>query len=116
MFKKLIALFMALTVMLLASCNNDGKPSNTEPPEPEDKYVETEDGAVLRIFVDQSEIKQTASTRPYDESKEDISLILVIGQSNFTYMAGYAWEYSHYYIKQISDATGIPAGKLTENV
>lgn len=92
---------MVSTLTFLASCG--GSPSKKGPTEPNDNYVETEDGAVLRIFVDQKEIKKQESGRPYDENKEDITLILVIGQSNFTTSAGYAWEYSHYYIKQISN-------------
>ena len=97
-----------MALIILPSLFSCAKPSKKEPTEPKDNYVETEDGAVLRIFVDQNEIKRTPSTRPYDESKEDITLILVIGQSNFTYTAGYAWEYSHYYIKQISDVEPVP--------
>lgn len=112
--KRTVSIFlMALMILpLLFSCAaNKGKSptqstqGDTTGPvetEPEDNYVETEEGAVLRIFVDRKEIKKQENSRPYDAAKEDISLILVIGQSNFTHMAGFAWEYSHYYIKQIS--------------
>ncbi len=105
----LIALL--LLQMLFSCASNDGNGEKDDPQEPtlpEDNYVETEPGAVLRIFVDQNEIKKQENSRPYDETKEDISLILVIGQSNFTRKAGYAWEYSHYYIKHISSVEPTP--------
>ena len=48
--------------------------------------------ATLTIKVKKGEITQFKSNRPYDKSKEDISLILVVGQSNFTTSVGYGGE------------------------
>ncbi len=107
--KRIISFLLMMCIILptLFSCTKDGGTTTPDKTPPEENYVETEPGAVLRIFVDQKETKKAESTRPYDETKEDISLILVIGQSNFTTTAGYAWEYYHHYVKQVSPV--IPA-------
>ena len=52
--------------------------------------------ATLTIKVKKGEITQFKSNRPYDKSKEDISLILVVGQSNFTTNVGYGGELKYF--------------------
>ncbi len=49
--------------------------------------------AILTVEVTKGNITKFKSNRPYDKSKEDISLILVVGQSNFTSSVGYSCEY-----------------------
>lgn len=56
--------------------------------------VKTDADAVLTIKVKNNEVVAFKSNRPYDANKEDISLILVVGQSNFTTGVGYPSEYS----------------------
>ncbi len=52
--------------------------------------------ATLTISVKKGDITAFKSDRAYDSSKEDITLILVTGQSNFTASVGYRSEYTHY--------------------
>ena len=65
-------------------------------------YAASGDRNLLEITVDSENISKFMTSRPYDKEKDDITLILVVGQSNFTRMAGYAWEYNHYYNLSIS--------------
>lgn len=52
--------------------------------------------AVLTLKVKKGETTAFKSDRPYDKSKQDISLILVVGQSNFTTSVGFSSEYQHF--------------------
>ena len=55
-----------------------------------------ENGYVLNIKVHSGTAAAFQSGRAYDPDKEDISLILIIGQSNFTTGVGFASEWSYY--------------------
>ena len=76
-----------------ASTNGDGTTSATEEP------GKADDKAVLEIKVKSNAVEKFKSNRPYDPSKEDISLILVAGQSNAGMYAGYRSQlnYNHKY-------------------
>lgn len=65
-----------------ASSVTNGEPISTEP--------------VITINVKKNDITKFKSDRPYDENKEDISIILVVGQSNFTTGVGYLSHNYHY--------------------
>ena len=60
-------------------------------------YTANGDRALLEITVESEAISKFVSDRYDDPDKENITLILVTGQSNFTRQAGYAWEFDHYY-------------------
>ena len=56
----------------------------------------------LTVNVSKNDVQKFKSNRPYDASKEDISLILVTGQSNFTTSVGFASEFK-----------GVDSGKIS---
>lgn len=86
-FKKVIAVFMLISLVLTCfSCEKADKESI----DPAQK------GAFLDITVSSHEIKKFVSDRPYDENKEDVTIILVTGQSNFERYAGYIWQLGWY--------------------
>lgn len=103
MFKRIIACMLLFSMgLLVCACGGAEKPdtsskkdessSNTDsvPSNPDKDTVD----ATLTLKVKKGEVKKFKSDRPYDSSKEDISLILVVGQSNFTSSVGYGPEYS----------------------
>lgn len=59
--------------------------------------------ATLTIKISKGDVVKFKSDRPYDASKESISLILVVGQSNFTTSVGFA-----------SELGGVIDGKISE--
>ncbi len=100
MFKKCLSIVFAL-VLLAVCCSCAGKTEegtssdvNSTPTESEISNVPTEGDVLtmLNIKVKQGEYGGFQNTRPYDSKKEDISLILVTGQSNFTTGVGYSAE------------------------
>lgn len=103
MLKKLLCLVMAMMLGLLAcACGSDKGSSTDTSSAASDSGVSdtastgTEEpaaDATLTVTVKKGDIQKFKSDRPYDSSKEDISLILVIGQSNFTPSVGFASEY-----------------------
>lgn len=72
------------------SSTPDGSVASTTSSEAPDEPVAD---ATLTVKLSKGEVTKFKSDRPYDKSKEDISLILVVGQSNFTTNVGFASEY-----------------------
>ena len=64
--------------------------------------------ATLTVKVKKGDITAFKSNRPYDNSKENISLILVVGQSNFTTNVGFASEYGGVESGKISNFSEVP--------
>ncbi len=60
-------------------------------------YTASGERAQLEITVESEKISKFVSGREDDPEKDNITLILVTGQSNFTRSAGYSWEFRHYY-------------------
>ena len=87
-----------------ASTNGDGTTSATD---------NADDKAVLEIKVNSHTVGKFKSDRPYDPSKEDISLILVAGQSNAGMYAGYRSQlnYNHNYpdVAPVPDKPTVPS-------
>ena len=102
-FKKLFAVFMLISLVL--TCYSCEKGSG----EPAEK------GAFLDITVKSGEVKKFVSDRPYDESKEDVTIILVTGQSNFQRKAGYIWQLESYNEGKTEVYPGAPT-KVPEGV
>ena len=92
--KKITACVTAV-LALLSLCSCGGGKSKDDAASTDSLFGE-EKGMYYNIIVKEEKTEKFVSGRPYDESKEDIALFLVIGQSNFTTMAGYRWEYGHY--------------------
>lgn len=104
--KRFVAILFALLIgASLCACGSDASDrtdassvtSNTSDTASNDASkdtvsVDTPD-ATLTVKLKKGELATFKSDRPYDESKEDISIILVVGQSNFTTTVGYASEY-----------------------
>ncbi len=102
-----------MPAFLIVSAVACSKPStkNTPPAETtnnQQTIPEDYDGAVLEIKVNLGKVNTFSSDRPHDENKEDISIILVLGQSNFTYMSGYKWEYGSWV------SSGRPVNRIPE--
>ncbi len=105
-FNRLLAAVVLISLVFACfSCQKSDNKDNTEP---------TEKGAFLDITVSSQEVKKFVSDRPYDESKEDVTIILVTGQSNFEPHAGYVWQlgaYNEGKTEVYPDApTQVPAG------
>ncbi len=99
MFKRFVATVVVL-VLFAVCCGCSGKNADTAsdtestPAESQNANVSNkgEIPAVLNIKVKDGKTDVFKSNRPYDSKKEDITLILVTGQSNFTTSVGYAAE------------------------
>ncbi len=76
-------------------------------------YTASGDRALLEITVESEAISKFKSDRTYDETKDDITLILVMGQSNFTTSAGFAWEYGFNYLS--GQSTVPPVSPIVPN-
>lgn len=94
-----VLMTLVMAVCLLASC---GKEKNTGDTKSEvsseqsgtdvSSSLPEQERAVLSITVNKKEAAYQKSKRSYDPSKQDISLILVVGQSNFTTSVGFSSE------------------------
>lgn len=112
MLKKLLCLTMtAMLGLSVCACGSDKGQSTDTSSAVSDAgasgttsagTVESAADATLTVTVKKGDILKFKSNRPYDSSKEDISLILVIGQSNFTTGVGFVSEYS-----------GLTSGKIS---
>ncbi len=102
MLKKILSVTLIAVFCLAAcACGSDGKSDGTSstasaaPGASQTASAAADDSgadATLTVKVKKGEITAFKSSRPYDSSKKDISLILVTGQSNFTTGVGYASE------------------------
>ena len=104
-FKRVFALFLIVVLGVLCCACGDGKTNDTSSvtsdqgntnnstTASDDTSSEPLADATLTVKVKKGEVKKFKSDRPYDKSKEDVSLILVTGQSNFTTSVGFASEY-----------------------
>lgn len=95
--KSLIAFTLFATLMLTVGCGGkvtdptaSGESTPTSNPTPSEEVKKGE--AVLTVNVTPVTTEKFKSDRPYDSSKEDVSIILVVGQSNFTTSVGYVAE------------------------
>ena len=88
-------LILSLVSMLVGCAKNDTNSVPSDNSSTTSKQ-ETEKRAVLEIKAKYNEIKKFRSDRPYDPKKEDVSIILVTGQSNFTSGVGYDSELGYY--------------------
>ncbi len=88
--KKLFAAVLLISLVFACfSCEkSDNKDNNNTEP--------AEKGAFFDITVKSQEVKKFVSDRPYDKNKEDVTIILVTGQSNFEPRAGYIWQLGSY--------------------
>lgn len=95
--KRIISLLLILCLGLVFVGCGKGE-ENSEAPDGSSTVSEQdlEKKAVLEVKVKSNEIKKFKSDRPYDPGKEDISIILVTGQSNFTPTVGYLSELGYY--------------------
>ena len=104
-FQRLTALLLiAVPCVLCCACGGDdtdggnstvsGTPdaSNVGDASSEAASEEETADATLTIKVKKGDIVKHKNNRPYDKSKEDISLILIVGQSNFTTNVGFSSE------------------------
>ncbi len=105
-FKRVIAILLVLALgVLCCACGGDSKEKD-----PADKSESSSTGSVestasgdtaseksadatLTLKISKGDVQKFKTDRPYDASKESISLILVVGQSNFTTGVGYASEF-----------------------
>ena len=122
-FKKILAILMIAVLCLLATaCGGSTDTGSKAPSSTPDGSVASgtssegssapEADATLTVKVKKGEIAKFKSDRPYDKSKEDISLILVVGQSNFTTGVGFSSEYGGVVngkIPQFSEVPLVPA-------
>ena len=102
MYKRILSILL-LAVMCFTVTACGGEASNSESQNADSSATDTastdtpkkEVDAVLTVTAQKGEISKFKSDRPYDSSKEDISLILVVGQSNFTTSVGFSCEYKY---------------------
>lgn len=95
--KRLVAILLLFGVLCLAvGCGQDkngdadtASASGTDTASATEDTDKADDKAVLEIKVKSHAVEKFKSDRPYDPAKEDISLILVAGQSNAAMYAGY---------------------------
>ncbi len=104
-FKRIFALFLIVVLGVLCCACGDGKTNDTSSvtsdkgntnnstTASDDTSSEPLADATLTVKVKKGEVTKFKSDRPYDKSKEDISIILVVGQSNFTTGVGFSSEY-----------------------
>ncbi len=102
--KRLLAIVtIAVLCVLCCACggdtDSDGDTASSTPVESQSTDASSKEDsktsadAMLTVKVKKGDITQFKSNRPYDENKEDISLILIVGQSNFTTSVGFSSEY-----------------------
>ena len=99
--KRIIGMLLALAVIIcgLSACGSDKAESSSEADASAAGNSDTAStaepeasGAVLTVTVNKKTAEAKKSSRPYDASKQNISLILVVGQSNFTTSVGFSSE------------------------
>ena len=117
MTKRIIALILALLLGLcLCACGGDKADGNTNSSTASkgtdtssaDTASTVQSDATLTVKLKKGEVTKFKSNRPYDESKEDISIILVVGQSNFTTNVGFTSEYKGVMRGQIAQVSETP--------
>ncbi|MBO5747233.1 MAG: hypothetical protein J6S13_09145 [Clostridia bacterium] len=120
MTKRILALILALLLGLcLCACdgdntgNTDGKTdssvvSGSSDTASNDTASTDISDATLTIKVKKGEVTKFKSNRPYDDSKEDITIILVTGQSNFTTSVGFSSEYGGVANGKIANFSEVP--------
>ncbi len=118
--KRLLAIAMIAVLCVLCcacgSADEDGNPASSTPadnssvPSTSSETVSTDPAAdaTLTVKVKKGEVAKFKSDRPYDSSKEDISLILVVGQSNFTTGVGFSSEYGGVLNGKIANFSEVP--------
>lgn len=102
MFRRILSLVL-ITVLCLLACacgGGEDNPAASDTASGNSSVTDsatdaTETNAKLTVTVSEKKIETFKSDRPYDKSKEDISLILVAGQSNFHPNNGYPREYGY---------------------
>ncbi len=100
MLKKIAAVLLIVAFVLCCGCggpdaeNGTSSTVNSMPTESDtsSENTEREIKDMLNITVKAYDRDKFSSGRPYDSKKEDISIILVVGQSNFTTSVGYSAE------------------------
>lgn len=105
-FKRLTALVLIAALFVLccacggsdtdttsSTASNTSNQSNTDAVSSENASEEETADATLTVTIKKGEVAKFKSDRPYDKSKEDISLILIVGQSNFTTSVGFSSEF-----------------------
>ena len=119
-FKRALAIILVLIVgVLCCACGGDSKekdPADKSEPSASstgstvsDSTVSEETAdATLTLTIKKGDVEKFKSDRPYDASKESISLILVVGQSNFTTNVGYASELGGVLDGKISTYSEVP--------
>ncbi len=115
--KRIIALLLILLLSIgLCACGGDKTDkeaassvtsSLTDMSSEDTASVELPD-VTLTVKVKKGDVTTFKSNRPYDESKEDISMILVVGQSNFTTNVGFTSEYKGVMRGQIAQVSENP--------
>ncbi len=112
--KKLVVMLLVFCLLFSAvACGQDKGGTDTTSTNGSDTASTTDkadDKAVLEIKVKSHTVEKFKSNRPYDPKKEDISLILVAGQSNAGTGAGYLSQRSYYY--QSPDVAPFPEEPL----
>lgn len=98
MIKKSLAFILGLCLLLVVcGCGGSKETSgDTSSITQSATGQQTDKKAVLEIKVKSKNIEKFKSDRPYDPKKQDISIILVTGQSNFTPGVGYSSELGYY--------------------
>ena len=117
--KKILAILMIAVLCLLATACGGSTDTGSEAPssvpagsDTADTSSETESksaaDATLTVKVKKGEIEKFKSDRPYDKNKEDISLMLIVGQSNFTMGVGFSSEYGGVLNGKIQNFSEVP--------
>lgn len=104
-FKRILAITLVLVMgVLVCACGGSSEKSPADKPDSSTSSTASESNvsndtaseesvdATLTIKISKGDVAKFKSDRPYDASKESISLILVVGQSNFTTSVGFASE------------------------
>ncbi len=118
MFKKVISIGLAVVLFVICcACGGNSSDasvqtdSNENEQELESNTNQEEISAMLNITVKDIQKSAFKSNRSYDSKKEDITLILVTGQSNFTTSVGYSaelWAVNEGKAQNISDGPVLP--------
>ena len=122
---KRLVVFLLIAVLCVLCCacggDTDGDnsavastpdASNTDATSSDVESEEETADATLTVKVKKGDIVKHKNNRPYDKSKEDISLILIVGQSNFTTSVGFSSEFGGVLngkISQFSEEPMLPA-------
>ena len=117
--KKIVAIFLIAVLCVLCCACGDSPDTGSEAPssapvgsDTADTSSETESkpaaDATLTIKVKKGEIEKFKSDRPHDKNKEDISLMLIVGQSNFTTSVGFSSEYGGVLNGKIQNFSEVP--------